>query len=72
MIHINRFITLLLVLVAGSMGMVMAQPPIGGAPPCWPPPCIPIDGGLGLLIAAGALLGGKQALAARKARKRSL
>lgn len=31
----------------------------GGAPnggqPCWPPPCIPIDGGISLLIAAGAI-----------------
>ena len=33
----------------------------GGAPPsfqCWPPPCVPIDGGISLLIAAGAIYGG--------------
>ena len=35
-------------------------PPAGGSPPCWPPPCVPIDGGLGLLLAAGALFGGKK------------
>jgi hypothetical protein len=35
-------------------------PPAGGTPPCWPPPCIPIDGGLGFLLAAGALIGGKK------------
>lgn len=27
---------------------------------CWPPPCIPIDGGIGLLIAAGIVFGGRQ------------
>jgi hypothetical protein len=39
-------------------------PPVGG-----PPPCIPIDGGLGLLIGAGALLGGKKALDLRRERQ---
>lgn len=39
--------------------------PHGGGPPaagggCWPAPCIPIDGGISLLIAAGALYGGKK------------
>ena len=38
----------------------------GGSPPCWPPPCIPIDGGLGVLLAAGALLGGKKVYDATK------
>jgi len=32
----------------------------GGTPPCWPPPCVPIDGGIGLLLAAGALYGVKK------------
>jgi hypothetical protein len=44
---------------------------VGGAPPCWPPPCIPIDGGLSMLVAAGALLGGKKALDLRRERKQS-
>jgi hypothetical protein len=37
-------------------------PPTGGAanPPCWPPPCIPIDGGIGFLVIAGAALGVKK------------
>lgn len=37
-------------------------PPAGGGPPsgCWPPSaCIPIDGGLGFLLAAGAAYGAK-------------
>jgi hypothetical protein len=32
-------------------------PPMGG-PPCWPPPCLPIDGGVLFLMIAGILLGG--------------
>ena len=33
---------------------------------CWPPPCIPIDGGIGLLLAAGVAFGSKKILAAAK------
>jgi hypothetical protein len=29
-------------------------------PRCWPPPCIPIDGGVVLLAIAGAAYGSKQ------------
>lgn len=35
-------------------------PPTGTEPPCWDPSCIPVDGGLGFLIAAGAALGVKK------------
>jgi hypothetical protein len=38
--------------------------PAGGAgdePPCWPPPCVPVDGGITFLIALGAAYGGKKA-----------
>lgn len=45
-------------------GELMAQPsgppPIpaaGSEPPCWPPPCIPIDQGTVFLIAGAVLLG---------------
>lgn len=65
-------LTLLVALVTFAFtGGIMAQP-IGGPPPCWPPPCIPIDGGLSALIAAGALLGGKKALELRKSRNKAL
>lgn len=40
--------------------------PPTGPPPCWPPPCIPIDGGISLLLAAGALYGGKKLYDSRK------
>lgn len=44
---------------------VLASPPGGGGGPsgqggCIPPPCVPIDGGISLLIAAGVALGGKK------------
>lgn len=43
----------------------------GGGPPtgCWPPgnpACIPIDGGITLLIAAGLAYGGKKTMQLRK------
>jgi len=34
--------------------------PAGGTPGCWPPPCVPIDGGISFLIAIGAAFGGKK------------
>ena len=33
----------------------------GGNPNCFPPPCVPIDGGLSFLLLAGAAYGGKKA-----------
>jgi hypothetical protein len=33
----------------------------GGGEPCWPPPCIPVDGGIVFLIAIGAAYGTKKA-----------
>ncbi len=70
--HPYRILLLTILLVAPVAGALMAQPGPGPGPPCWPPPCIPIDGGLSLLIGAGARLGGKKALDARKARKQSI
>jgi len=55
---------LTLTLVVGPL-VALAQPG-GGPPPCWPPPCIPIDGGIGALITAGALLGGRKAMELRR------
>lgn len=46
-------------------------PPPPGDPGCWPPPCIPIDGGISLLIAAGAIYGGRK-LYSNKKNKQSL
>jgi len=63
-----RFAATLAMLLVPVLGGLWAQPPIGGPPPCWPPPCIPIDGGIGLLMAAGAVIGGRTALTIRRSR----
>ena len=61
--YISVFLVLMLV-----TGVMIAQPgggaPFGGGggPGCWPPPCIPIDGGIAFLAAAGIALGGKKLL----------
>ncbi|MDA0714216.1 MAG: hypothetical protein O3B83_03030 [Bacteroidetes bacterium] len=45
------------------MAHSQAGPPLTGPGPggCFPPPCIPVDGGLSLLIAAGIGIAGKKA-----------
>lgn len=35
-------------------------PPPGPGPPCWPPPCIPVDGGILFAVGAAAVFGGKK------------
>lgn len=59
----NRLLfTVLLILGLVSLGIAAPPPPppSGSHPGCWPPPCIPIDGGISLLIAAGAIYGGRK------------
>lgn len=61
---------LLLFLFLLSVGGLFAQPPggpppggggtTGTAPPCWEPECVPIDGGIGFLLVAGAALGARK------------
>ncbi|MEM9023705.1 MAG: hypothetical protein AAGB22_08175 [Bacteroidota bacterium] len=41
-------------------------PSTGGTPPCWPPPCVPVDGGVGFLVAAGLAFGAKKVLDAKR------
>lgn len=60
-----RSLILLAATLLPSLGALMAQP-VGGPPPCWPPPCIPIDGGVSALVAAGLLYGGAKALQMRR------
>lgn len=61
----NKLKTLLPALFVSMIlfsGTLFSQPlPDEGAEPaCWPPPCIPIDGGIGFLIAAGLAFGAKK------------
>jgi len=50
----------LFVMVCGQTLYSAPGPPPAVNPPCWPPPCIPIDGGISALIAAGAAYGAKK------------
>jgi hypothetical protein len=61
------------ILLGGLMTFDLYAPPTAGTggvsgtgAGCWPPPCIPIDGGIGFLLAAGLAFGGKKMLAAAK------
>lgn len=60
-----KLIAVLSFVIALSLGTdVLAGPPGGGGGPggggCVPPPCVPIDGGISLLVSAGVALGGKK------------
>ncbi len=58
------------IVVFGSQVLLSAPPPPpSGSPGCWPPPCVPIDGGVTFLIAAGAAYGAKKLVDARKKNK---
>lgn len=42
-------------------------PPGGGmGPGCWPPPCVPIDGGISFLIGAGLIYGSSKVVKRKK------
>lgn len=65
----TRFFTIIIIILGYASFCVAAPPPnppsgsaasAAGHPGCWPPPCIPIDGGISLLIAAGAIYGGRK------------
>lgn len=66
----TRFLFIFIFLI-GFTSLCIALPPpppsgAGGVPNCWPPPCIPIDGGISLLIAAGAIYGGRKLFSNQK------
>lgn len=61
------YICLFLFVLSGSQTIFSAPPPPPSTnPPCWPPPCIPIDGGISALIVAGAAYGAKKLYEKRK------
>jgi hypothetical protein len=60
---------LILTIVAALGAQVVFSappPPPTGGPTCWPPPCIPIDGGILFLMIAGALYGLKKIYDSRR------
>ena len=70
-------IALLMVLSFFSIDLKAGGPPAppsggGGGPACWPPPCVPIDGGLSVLLLAGIAYGGKKTYDYSKDKKAEL
>ena len=55
--QLKQFIFTLIFLIALS---IVNNAFAGGGPPGWPPPCVPIDGGISFLLFAGAIYGGKK------------
>jgi hypothetical protein len=57
-----RLIFTIAILLTGSVLFSAPAPPSPstGTPTCWPPPCVPIDGGISFLIVAGAAYGAKK------------
>lgn len=53
------FVTILLTIVGiqTSHAQPPPPPPPGNGPPCWPPPCVPVDNGIIFAIAAAVVFG---------------
>ncbi len=62
-------LVLSLILLSSQALLSAPPPPPSGSPGCWPPPCVPIDGGITFLIAAGAAYGTKKLVDAKKKNK---
>lgn len=65
----NRNLLLLLVFLCITSITFAAAPPPPPPPGCWPPPCIPIDGGVSILLIAGAMYGAKKSYDKFRTRK---
>ena len=71
----KKFIAIFsLVFFIALANSLQAQPPDPGGggqgPNCFPPPCVPIDGGLSWLLVAGTLYGGKKILEVNNAKNK--
>lgn len=66
MSKLKLILTITFIIVISQTNQAAPPPPPGGSPSCWPPPCVPIDGGVTFLIAAGAAYGAKKLYSSRK------
>ncbi len=66
----KKYILTLVLLTVNALTFAAPPPPPppGTGPGCWPPPCVPIDGGITLLMAAGAAYGAKKIYDSKKKR----
>ena len=58
----STFLTLFFIIILSICVMAQPNPNPGGNPnniPCWPPPCVPIDGGIGIFTFLAILFGYK-------------
>jgi len=62
----KQYSLLLFFVIIGLASYSAPPPPPGTGPGCWPPPCVPIDGGITLLMAAGAAYGAKKIYDSKK------
>jgi hypothetical protein len=73
----NKYILLAAVILFVVIGIQTGHaqppppPPPGGGPPCWPPPCVPVDGGMWFAVLAAAVFGALTFLRVRKIRTAS-
>lgn len=63
---LRLILSVLFLLFADQLLFSAPPPPPAGTPACWPPPCIPIDGGVSFLVAAGVAYGAKKLHDSRK------
>ncbi len=54
------FLTVAILVFVNEFLISAPAPPPSVGPTCWPPPCVPIDGGLSFLIVAGAAYGARK------------
>lgn len=52
-------IKIILALVFATISLCISSQGIPPAAPCWPPPCVPIDGGISIFVAIAAFAGYK-------------
>jgi len=66
---ITAALVLFALVCVATMHAQPPPPPPTDEPPCWPPPCVPVDGGILFAVGAAAVFGGKKIYNSFKANK---